>query len=111
MSEEKKDLSGKILARVLKDEDFKKALIANPGEVLSKEYGIKLPEGVTLRIVEDTPDVKHVVLPCIEAQGLEEVSEEAIDKIAAGTLGESLAISIPSLGLGCILIEIFGRHC
>ncbi len=99
MSEENKDLSGKILARVVKDGDFKKALIANPREVLSKEYGIKLPEGVTLRVVEDTPEVKHVVLPCIEPAALEELSEEAIDKIAAGDLTGEIALSIGLLGL------------
>ncbi len=103
MSEEKKDLSGKILARVLKDVDFKKALIENPGEILSKEYGIKLPEGVTLRIIEDTPEVKHVVLPCIEPAALEELSEETIDKIAAGgedlDLVQEIALSIGLLGL------------
>ncbi len=103
MSEEKKDLSGKILARVLKDEVFKKALIKNPGEVLAKEYDIKLPEGLTLKILEDTPDIKHVVLPCIKPPELEELSEEVIDKIAAGGWEETMAISLGGLGLGCLV--------
>jgi hypothetical protein len=104
MPEEKKDLSGKIFARLLKDEDFKKALIANPGEVLSKEYDIKLPEGLTLKILEDTPEVKHVVLPCIEPVALEELSEEVIDNIAAaGTWRETVAMSVGGLGVGCLI--------
>ncbi|MEQ8170101.1 MAG: NHLP leader peptide family RiPP precursor [Candidatus Eremiobacterota bacterium] len=113
MSEEKKDLSGKILARVLKDEDFKKALIENPAEILSKEYDIKLPEGLTLKILEDTPEIKHVVLPCIEPPALEELSEEVIDKIAAGGSNNSstLPISIAGLGLGCVLYLIIGGTC
>ncbi|MEQ8191343.1 MAG: NHLP leader peptide family RiPP precursor [Candidatus Eremiobacterota bacterium] len=111
MSEENKDLSGKILARVLKDEDFKKSLIENPAEILSKEYDIKLPEGLTLKILEDTPEVKHVVLPCIEPPALEELSEEAIDKIAAGGRNYTLDVSLGGFGLGCIIYFIIGGEC
>ncbi|MEQ8170100.1 MAG: NHLP leader peptide family RiPP precursor [Candidatus Eremiobacterota bacterium] len=110
MSEENKDLSGKILARVLKDEDFKKSLIENPGETLSKEYDIKLPEGLTLKILEDTPEVKHVVLPCIEPAALEELSEEAIDNIAAADNWRvTVAVSVGGLGLGCLFLFV-GYH-
>jgi len=108
MSEENKDLSGKILARVLKDEDFKKSLIENPGETLSKEYDIKVPEGLTLKILEDTPDVKHLVLPCIEPAALEQLSEEAIDNIAAAGDGwkVTVAVSVGGLGIGCLFLFI-----
>jgi len=112
MQEEHKDLSGKILARVLKDEDFKKALIENPGEILYKEYDIKLPEGLTLKILEDTPDIKHVVLPCIKPPELEELSEEVIDKIAAGGDANNTGpVSLAGLGLGCVLYFIMGEKC
>ncbi len=111
MSEEKKDLSGKILARVLKDEDFKKALIENPGETLSKEYDIKLPEGLTLKILEDTPEVKHVVLPYMEPPALEELSEEVIDNIAAGGWQATVGVSITGLGLGCVWYVAGGGDC
>ena len=110
MSEENKDLSGKILARVLKDEDFKKSLIENPGETLSKEYDIKVPEGLTLKILEDTPEIKHVVLPYVEPPALEELSEEVIDNITAGD-SFTLPVSLGGLGLGCIIYFMTGKNC
>lgn len=51
-----------IAARAWHDDAFKQRLVANPNEVF-KEFGIDVPAGVTIKVVEDTAAVKHVVLP------------------------------------------------
>ncbi len=43
------------------DEDFKVRLIAEPAAVL-KEEGIVVPDGITIKVMEDTESVTHVVI-------------------------------------------------
>ncbi len=52
-----------IVARAWIDDDFKKRLLSRPAEVLA-EYRLELPRGVTdVRIVENTPERVHFILP------------------------------------------------
>jgi hypothetical protein len=53
---------GMLLAQVWSDELLKQRLMSDPAAVLA-EYGIEVPEGVELRVVEDTDEVCHLVLP------------------------------------------------
>jgi Nitrile hydratase, alpha chain len=60
MSEER--LWGQVVARAWSDEDFKRRLLADPRAVLA-EHGIDVPDDVEVRVVEDTPRVRHFTLP------------------------------------------------
>lgn len=51
-----------LLQRVWEDDAFKARLKADPRAVMT-EMGIPVPEGVELRVVEDTDTVKHLPLP------------------------------------------------
>jgi len=53
---------GLLVARAWSDDDFKRRLMANPAAVL-EEFGIETPPGVEWRVVEDGPQVRHLVLP------------------------------------------------
>jgi hypothetical protein len=53
---------GQIVARAWSDEDFKQRLLSDPRDVLT-EYGLEMPDGAALRVVQDTPEVHHLVLP------------------------------------------------
>jgi len=70
---------GKIIAKALKDESFKKQLIADPAAVLKAE-GIEVPEGKTVKVVADTESVRHVVLPAISGA----VTDDMLESITAG---------------------------
>jgi hypothetical protein len=52
----------KIIAKAWADEDFKARLIAGPAAVL-KEEGIMIPKGNSIKIVENTDKLTHIVLP------------------------------------------------
>lgn len=52
----------KIITKAWADEDFKVRLIAEPVAVL-KEEGIEVPEGITIKVIENTDNVTHVVIP------------------------------------------------
>lgn len=65
----------KIIAKTWIDEGFKAKLLADPAATL-KEEGVELSPGAEVRVVEDTPNVHHFVLPAKPAG--QEVSEEQL---------------------------------
>lgn len=79
MTENSKE-AGKGMARVIAkawtDEGFKKRLMSDPTAVLSEE-GVMVPEGIDLRIIEDEPGRKTMVLPPApnDAAGIEDLEE------------------------------------
>ncbi len=70
-----------IIARASLDGAFRSRLINNPRETIEWAGG-SLPDGVTIRIVEDTEAVVHVVLPAKPDN--EELSLEELDQAAGG---------------------------
>jgi hypothetical protein len=63
----------KVVAMAWADEAFKHRLLSDPARVL-RAQGVSVPEGVEVRIVEDTAMVLHVVLPVKPSS--QELSEE-----------------------------------
>jgi hypothetical protein len=53
---------GKVVAKAWSDDLFKNRLLAEPETVLH-ENGIELRPGASVKIVEDTADMRHLVLP------------------------------------------------
>lgn len=51
-----------ILAKAWTDPVFKQHLLANPHEVVTREFGIDLPAGLAVKVLEDTADTVHLVL-------------------------------------------------
>lgn len=51
-----------MVARMWKDPNFKQSFTSNP-KVALKQEGIDLPDDVTVKVLEDTPNVKYVNLP------------------------------------------------
>ena len=72
----------KIVARSWSDAAFKAKLLSDPHNGLA-EYGIAVPAGTTVTVVEDTQDIRHLVLPP-PPEG--ELSEEDLNEIAGGFL-------------------------
>jgi hypothetical protein len=78
-----KDPRAEIVAKALKDPKFREELKKNPAAAIEKAVGVKLPAGVTVRIVEDSASVVHLVLP----PSGRPLSEKELGKVAGG-LGE-----------------------
>ena len=83
MSEQQNPM-GEVIAKALQDEAFKQELIADPAAVLAAA-GVAVPEGVTLKVVADTAEVRHLVLPAAGEGEL--LSEDALTEVAAGGYG------------------------
>lgn len=74
---------GQITAKAWGDPAFKKRLMADPAAV-AKEFGMPLPPGVQIKVIEDSPTVRHFVLP--PRPPAAELSDEQLDQVAGGTL-------------------------
>ncbi len=71
----------KVVARAWSDDAFKAQLLGDPATAL-KEAGVAVPDGVEVKVVENTEAVFHLVLP---PRPDEELSDETLDKVAGGT--------------------------
>ncbi len=60
--QEQQQAMGKIIAKAWADEAYKLRLITHPADIL-KEEGLPVPEGITVKVVENTPTLFHVILP------------------------------------------------
>ncbi len=52
-----------IVARAVRDEDFKAAVMRRPKETLRKQLGVKLPKEVKVQVVVDSKKLVHLVIP------------------------------------------------
>jgi hypothetical protein len=50
------------VAKAWADEDYKQRLISDPATVFKKE-GLAVPEGMKIKVVENTHEVFHMILP------------------------------------------------
>ena len=69
---------GKIVAKAWRDPAFKAKLLADPHAVLTNA-GVPLPAGVTVKVVENSASLFHLVLP---PRPTDQISDEALDKVA-----------------------------
>lgn len=60
--ENRKILLGKIITRAWHDEGFKQRLLENAAAAL-REEGFEVPEGLTVRAVENTERLVHIIIP------------------------------------------------
>jgi hypothetical protein len=64
-----------VVARAWIDDVFKYRLLSDPAKMLRAE-GVGIPEGVEVRILEDTDTVLHVVLPM--KPSIQELTQEQV---------------------------------
>jgi len=84
MNDDAQAIFGKVIAKAASDAEFKQRLLSDPRAALS-ELGIEPPKGmenVTLKVVENTADTVHLVLPASMPQG--ELDDEAADGVVSG---------------------------
>lgn len=77
--EERARLTSRLIAKSWADDGFKGRLISNPMDTLRAE-GVEVPAGMTVRVVENTSNVVHLVLPAKPT----DLSDEDLDKVAGG---------------------------
>ena len=80
---EQKNALARLFAACWKDEALKARLMADPKAVLA-EYGMEVPDGIDVKVVENADDCVHVTLPAPPARH-HELSDEEMINAAGGT--------------------------
>lgn len=90
----------RLIERSLEDEEFRQRLLDDPRAVLEQELGSVLPEGVNVRVVQESQDTIYLVLPSTSAvvgQG-GELSDQDLEAVAgAGETGLNITCGSGSL--------------
>jgi hypothetical protein len=85
MSEEKvstrEEKLAPVIARVWQDEAYRKELIADPKGVLQKEFGVELPEGLAIEVLEESPAKLYIVIP---PKPTNELGDDQLEEVAGG---------------------------
>ena len=84
-----------------KDADYKKALLTNPRKVVSMQLGQEIPDSLQIKVVQDTAEVMHMVLPYVPAEGAE-LSDADLEMVAGGKANDT--------GYTCNDIKGIGTH-
>ena len=92
MTEEKNTLA-ELFAACWKDESLKARFMSDPKAVLA-EYDIPVPDGIDVKVVQNTDDCVHITLPAPPA-GHMELSDEELSNAAGGIPG--------SAGRNCVI--------
>ena len=84
------EMERRLIERSLEDESFRQRLLDDPKGTLEQELGRQLPEGVEVRVVEESADTIYLVLPSASALGDQggELSEEELESVAGGVGGK-----------------------
>ncbi len=77
-----KTARGRAIARAWSDAAYKQRLLSDPAGALG-ELGVEIPEGVSVKAVENTAGSVYLVVPAPPSDG--ELSDEALDQVAGGT--------------------------
>ena len=85
MNNQRKQLQEQLIAKAMKDENFRKLLLENPRAAIENETGIKIPNTVNLKVVEEDTATFYLVLPpVINPETDDELSEAELEMVSGG---------------------------
>lgn len=77
--EEQSKKMGQLIAKCWSDDSFKQRLLSDPSVTLKAE-GVELPAGLTVKALENTGKVFHLVIPSKPT----DLSDDDLDTVAGG---------------------------
>jgi hypothetical protein len=79
------EMERRLVQRSMEDESFRQKLLDDPEATIERELGFRLPEGVEVRVVEESADTIYLVLPSVSPLGQgEELSDRQLEEVAGG---------------------------
>ena len=79
-----------LVQRSIEDEEFRQRLLEDPKGTVEQELGTQLPEGVEVRVVEESADTIYLVLPSASPIGEGgELSDQDLEEVAGGAYTDS----------------------
>jgi len=85
----RQEFEQRLMRKAMKDMDFRKQLVDNPKIAIEMEMGMKIPENMTIKTLEEDSKTIYLVLPHTPAEEAEmELSEAELLSVAGGTGSE-----------------------
>ena len=81
------DIIAIILTKCREDESFKQQLLNDPAATLKTE-GVEIPFGYTVRIMENTEDTFHFVIPNRST----DLPDDLLERLAGGTNSKEVVV-------------------
>ena len=86
------EVERRLVQRSMEDEDFRQKLLDDPKAAVEQELGTQLPEGIEVRVVQESADTIFLVLPSASVVGEGgELSDRELEAVAGGTAWGSTA--------------------
>ncbi len=86
------DKRNQLIAKALTDPRFKAELLQNPAAAIETVTGVKVAAGVTVKIVEDSASVVHLVIPNGLPPEHGQLSDGELGKVAGGAASTKLLV-------------------
>ncbi len=83
----RKNIEARLTEKAWKDEEFKNELLNNTNNTLENELGIRIPQGIKIKVLEESADEVYLILPrAPEYEKAAELSDAELDEVAGGTV-------------------------
>ncbi len=100
------EVERRLIQRSLQDDSFRQRLLDDPKAVVEQELGSRLPEGVEVRVVQESAQTIYLVLPSASPLGGGvELSDRELEGVAGGwdaqTAGLTCTVHQTRCGVEC----------
>lgn len=77
-------MTSQVIDRATRDPQFRQDLQRDPARTVEREFGVRIPKSIELRVVEETPSTLYLVLPPKSIATGEEISDQDLEQVAGG---------------------------
>ena len=103
-----KELEEQLIARAMKDDNYRQELISNPRAAVEQQLGYALSEQVQIHVIEHDPETVYLLLPKKE-EASAELSDEQLDSVAGGAFVPVIGATCRGSGCGSTAITLIAN--
>ena len=87
--DQRQQLEQQLVQKAMKDESFRKQLIEDPRASIETETGMKIPESITIEILEEDHHSFYIILPAQNKEVEGELTDTDLEQVAGGYTGDT----------------------